>query len=591
MSASLRGVPAQTKTVAEETSAPASIPRFLLGLAIALALLAYSEVVRLRFVYDDAVQIVQNPHLRSWQFLPVYFTRDVWSHAMSHPSNYYRPLFLVWMRLNYQAFGMNPAGWHAAVLLVHLAVIALVYLLAARELKDKVTAGFAALLFALHPIHVESVAWVSGVSEPLMALLLLGSYLSYLRGREGKGDVWWAAALVLFAMSLLVKETAMVLPVLIFVREWRWPSTGGEEGKLGRAARRALPFAALAMAFFVLHIAVLGSLAPAPGNNVRTLAAVAAWPGIVSFYLQKLVWPWPLSLFYALPFVTKCGFGNFWLPVLILLGVGSAVWMAAKRSPSAGVACAWLFLPLLPVVAASVRFERGELVHDRYLYLPSIGFVMLCALGLRCLRVGRQKLFGLPAVQVAGLLVVACTLGVATAAQSVYWGDNLALYGHTANAAPKSAVAKTMLAQELFNRGQVPIAMRLYEQALSGDPDDWKVHYAFALSQMDLRNWPVAEQHLLRFAQLRPDHPAPLLLLGQVQSEEGKLAQAEASLRRAIALPPLPHGTHYRLAMVLQQEGKLVEARQEFKAELAVDPNSDARRRIEDLDREIAGSQ
>jgi len=108
---------------------------------------------------------------------------------------------------------------------------------------------------------------------------------------------------------------------------------------------------------------------------------------------------------------------------------------------------------------------------------------------------------------------------------------------------------------------------------------------------MDLRNWPVAEQHLLRFAQLRPDHPAPLLLLGQVQSEEGKLAQAEASLRRAIALPPLPPGSHYRLAVVLQQEGKLVEARQEFQAELAVDPKSDAQQRIEDLDRAMAGKQ
>jgi Tfp pilus assembly protein PilF len=600
----LQREPVPNDTAAGETNGSANIPRLFLGLAITLALLAYSGALRFRFVYDDTVQILQNSHLQSWRYLHWYFTRDVWSHAASHAGNYYRPLFLVWMRLNYQVFGANPVGWHATTLLVHLAVIVLVYLLVAHELEDRIAAGFAALLFALHPIHIEGVAWISGVTEPLMAGLWIGSFLGYLRWREGKGKAWAAVSLALFALALLVKETAIVLPVLVFLREWKalsadrrgilsgpGPVAPDGKGNLCRAAVVCVPFVVIAALYLIVRTLVLGGVAPSPGNNAGAMTVVLTWPAIVVAYLQKLIWPWRLSLFYVVPFVTKCGFRNFVLPLMILLATGTGGWWASKRQPKVFLAGAWLLVPLLPAIAATFRMERGELVHDRYLYVPSVGFVMLCALGLRCLQAGRRKLFTLPAAQAVGICVMVCALGVATAVQNVYWASDLILYSHAVSRSPQSTPARTLLANELFKRGQTQAALRLYEQALADDPDDWKAHWMLSLALMDLHDWPQAEQHLLRTTQLRTDNPTPFLVLGLAQGTEGKLAQAEASLRHAIALPPLPPRVHFGLATLLQQEDRLAEAREEYQAELAVDPHSDAQQKIQELDRKLASGK
>jgi Tfp pilus assembly protein PilF len=318
------------------------------------------------------------------------------------------------------------------------------------------------------------------------------------------------------------------------------------------------------------------------------MTVIATWPAILFAYLQNLIWPWRLSLFYQVPFVAKCGWENFVLPLIGLLVAGAGLWWLSRRCSAMFMSCAWLLVPLLPAIAATFRMERGDLVHDRYLYVPSIGFVMLCALGLRRLRTGAPRVFGLPTLQAAAAGLVICAWSGATAAQNAYWASNLVLYSHAVKRAPKSVPARVFLANEVFKRGDVGAALHLYEQAVADDPDDWKAHWTLSLAFMDLHDWPQAEEHLLRTTQLRADSPIPFLMLGLVQGEQGKLALAEASLRHAIALPPLPPRVHFGLAVLLQREGKLAEAREEYKAELTVAPGSDARQKIQELDRELA---
>ena len=150
----------------------------LLVVALALTFIVYAGTLGFEFVYDDHEQVLENNYVHSWRFVGHYFTGHVWSNLYAKdPGNYYRPLFLLWLRVNHMLFGLEPWGWHLTTALAHLFATYLVYLLAVRLVRDPVTAGFAALIFGLHPVHIEAVAWVSGVTEPLLAVLLIPSFL------------------------------------------------------------------------------------------------------------------------------------------------------------------------------------------------------------------------------------------------------------------------------------------------------------------------------------------------------------------------------------------------------------------------------
>src|SRR5207248_2866153 len=144
--------------------------RWLVPAVILLAVAAaYAYTLTFEFVYDDQAQIVATSYVHSWRFVPRYFQEHLWSHKISGAGSYYRPLFLLWLLTNHTLFGLRPEWWHLTTVGIHLTVTLLFYLVTVRLARDRITAAMAALMFGLHPVHVESVAWVSGVSDPLVA--------------------------------------------------------------------------------------------------------------------------------------------------------------------------------------------------------------------------------------------------------------------------------------------------------------------------------------------------------------------------------------------------------------------------------------
>ena len=193
---------------------------------LAATFLAYAGTLSFGFVFDDTAGIVRNDSLRAWHYLPSYFTSHVWSFLYPHLlSNYYRPFFLLWLRLNDALFGLHPWGWHLTSVLAHLGVTYLVYRLGLKLFRDAWVAAFAGLIFGLHPVHIEAVAYVSAVPEVLSTLFALAALLAWLRAREaGSNRIWLAAALALFAAALLSKESGIMLPVFIAVHAWVYPA-------------------------------------------------------------------------------------------------------------------------------------------------------------------------------------------------------------------------------------------------------------------------------------------------------------------------------------------------------------------------------
>jgi 4-amino-4-deoxy-L-arabinose transferase-like glycosyltransferase len=150
---------------AESQAGSSRLHRILLLVVLVLIFAAYSGTLGYEFVYDDVDVIVNNPHLTSWSYLPRYFTENLWSHQSNDPGIYYRPLFLIWLRINRSLFSLNTTLWHLSTLLAYLATVIMVYWLAKRLLNDRMTAVIAAMVFGLCPLHIETAAWVCGASE------------------------------------------------------------------------------------------------------------------------------------------------------------------------------------------------------------------------------------------------------------------------------------------------------------------------------------------------------------------------------------------------------------------------------------------
>jgi protein O-mannosyl-transferase len=584
--------PAVVAHEAAQEARPVSMSSRAVALAVAgITFLAYAGTLGYEFVYDDRGQIVSNPFIKSWYYLPRYFSDHVWGHVdPTMLGNYYRPMFLVWLLINRTLFGLHSTWWHLATVLAHVGVTLMVFVLARRLLKDVRAAAIAALIFGLHPAHVESVAWISGITDPLLALFFIPSILFYLNWRDAKANARdeshrasfyrqpafsLAASLIFFVLAMLSKETALVLPLLVFGTEWI-DSDGPLRQRAMPAARTAIYYAGLALPYLVVRALVLKGL----GHQLSTVSAITTvktWPSALWFYVAHMVWPINLSCFYDLPFVTHLTLANFVLPLIGLLVIALGLWLLARRLDGGtrrmvAVACLWLTLPILPVLNLSV-FVGGELVHDRYLYLPSIGLALLAGLGLSRLQIGSAQLFGQPALRVAAVSLLTLGLGFATVNQHQYWASELLLFQHGLTVAPDSRIAKTGLANVLSDRGYFDAAVGMYDEVIERYPANWKAINNLGCTYLKMGRFAEAEATLMRGIEIKPNEAQQYISLSLALQELNRMAEAERAAAYAISLDASGYGFHYQLGDVLEAQGRLAEALNAYEREAASHPD------------------
>ena len=237
-----------------------------LFLVVAATILAYANSLGGAFVFDDTKQIAGNPALRSWSNILRAFTSDVWSFQRGTltkdiPPPYYRPLFTVYLTVNYKLFGLWEPGWHFMNLLVHCGATVAVFFLIKRLSGDRLIATLAALLFGLHPAHVESVSWISGIPDPLAALFYVPSLIWYIRYRTEGDKKFLIASLAAYGLSALCKETPLALP-LVFIA-WEFARTKARTSLSSRGREivpQMIPFAVVGGAYLALRFAVLGRI-------------------------------------------------------------------------------------------------------------------------------------------------------------------------------------------------------------------------------------------------------------------------------------------------------------------------------------------
>ena len=462
------------------TVSPARHVRVYATVFAALTLLCFGlfgQSLRGEFIYDDARQILDNPLVlepgREWEAV----TSGVW--AFTDPAeqilaNYWRPVYTAWTIANVRLFSVGDTTlWHGANIALHAIASCLAFLFLKRLRFHTAVALAGAVVFAVHPTRVESVAWVSGSPDPLLAIGVLGSLwcVAGLAGRPGHVGLWIGAVLM-YLLAQGSKEAAIVHFGLAIATVWAAaPEELANRRRLARAAVVALPFALLGAAYFVVRARILGSVTQTLDDAPGLLETALTAPSIGAFYLKQAAAPMLLGPSYPLRAVSSDALSasNFFVPLAVVLLVGVAMLWLAIRRPVGAVGLALFALLLAPSLNIAV-FQPERIVQDRYLYLPLLGLVIMFA---EACRWWASRKLPLTRRDHAGALVTAGALGlgsiglmIAAAAYVPVWTSELALWSRGVRTDPTSAINWSLLGNARMRAGDAPGAREAFDRAL-----------------------------------------------------------------------------------------------------------------------------
>src|SRR5213594_2437865 len=516
---------------------------------------AFLPTLQNQFVsWDDDKNFLENPHYRglSWTHL-----LWMWTTHQGH----YIPLTWMTLGLDYLLWGMNPVGYHLTNLLLHAAnavvfffVVRRILALALSSPSERghalaLSAGFASLVFAIHPLRVESVAWATERRDVLSGLFYLLTILMYLRAREReeRGRGWYWLSVAVFVLALLSKSMVVNLPVVLLILDvYPLRRLGGAVGWWSAPARRVyvekIPLVLLAAA--ASAVALMAQL------SHDTMVSVVQLSGLgrlavsmygVSFYLWKTVAPVNLSPLYELPPTVNPWAPPFLLSYGLVLAITGIVLAFRRRVP--GLPAAWVayIVVLLPVLGI---FQSGpQIAADRYTYLAGLGWAILGGAGLlSCWRSSRRSKTGTPATWLlAGIaLCVVVGLGVLTWNQVHVWHDSEKLWSHAVAIDPKSSAAHSNLGSALIAQGKPAEASEHFREALRINPNDADAHTN----------------------------------LGMALARQGKLVEASEHYQQALRIKPTSADAHNNWGTALARQGKLAAAIEHYQQVLQIKPDS-----------------
>jgi len=546
--------------------------------AIAIAALTfsvYAPVWQWSFVrFDDPDYVTKNPQVTAgltWAGIK-------WAITTGHASNWH-PLTWLSHMVDVQLFGVSSGPHHLMNLLLHTLNAVLLFVALRRMTSSVAQSAFVAALFAVHPLHVESVAWVSERKDVLSAFFWMLTLLAYAAYARRPAVPRYALVLLLFALGLLAKPMVVTLPFVLLLLDV-WPlgrlTFGRDGGRLiskgdGAIAMRLvgekLPLLALAAASSIATVIVqrrggaVGSLSAYPlvlrvGNAIVTYVA----------YIGKMIWPARLSAFY--PYRQSVSFWAVVGAAFLLIAATAAVVRGARKRPYLLVGWFWYLGTLLPVIGV---VQVGlQSMADRYTYIPLIGLFIIVAWGAVDLaeRWTPQRLM-LPATAV--LALAACA--IIARRQTTTWRDSITLWQHAIDVTSDNANAQYNLGAVLIEAGRRDEGIARFREALRIDPNYADVHIDLGNA---LNDRGAADEALAEFAtvvRLRPDYADARVAFGSLLSARGRNAEAIAQFRSALRLNPALASAHNELGNALSNDGQFADAMSEYTQAVRLAPN------------------
>jgi len=551
----------------------------------ALTFLVYLNSLQNEFVFDDVGLIVKSSRIRDLRNLPRILG------AYGHPA--YRPIRTASHAIDYALFGLNPAGFRAVNIALHVLNGTLLFFLFRALLRNPRPALLAAMLFVVHPIQTESVAYISGRRDLLFAVFYLAGFACYVRYRETDRVRYLFLAGFAYLLSLLSKEMAISLPLLCLwydvVRSI--PAAEGNsplsplravaEGVRTAVRRHTLLYAAgtagllFLVWYYVYRMNPSQQRAMYGGGLGPTLMTSAR---IVVHYIKLLLFPITLNADYSFnAFPVSRSLGD--LRALFALAIlGAVVWGLLRLLPSARWAAfggLWFFVTLLPV---SQIIPHHEMMAEHYLYLPSAGIFLAAGVLLEGALVQPRR----HAATVVAFTLVVALLGVRTVVRNRDWRDSQTLWTKTIQTAPGSARAHVNVGELALRQGRSLQAFREFQEAISIQPDDAVNRDNLGVVLLRHGMFDEAEQQFREAIRIQPRYVNSRVNLGLIYLNRRQLDEAEQEFRAASGSTRIASAfrgaIENNLGVVLALKGKRQEAEHAFAEAVRLAPrNADAR--------------
>lgn len=553
--------------------------RTLLTILLTSVLALYANSLLNGFVFDDNAFVVDNPFLYNYEHVREILTGPVLTAAgPQRILNYYRPLVSLSFLLSYQFFGPVAFGFHLVSLMVHALIVGLLFFLTERMFQNRNLAFAAASVFAIHPIHNESVVWISGLTDLQVTLFLLLAFWFFCALPRPAGSasiVFHLASAGSFCLALLSKEQAMVFPALTTIYEHCYRPDREQTSRLQKVRRYGV-FWLVALVYLAVRIRFLGAFAPVKYRPSLTLVeTLLSSLALFGEYFGKLFWPANLSVYYAFHKASSpldprvfAGAGA----LLCCLSVFLALW---KRDRTVSFGVIWFLVTLSPVLNA--RWIAGSAFGDRYLYLPSVGFCWIVGWAWAS---AWERAPSSPAIwrkaMAGGAAIITLFCAIRVVNRNRDWQTDITLFRSALDVSPDAHTIRDLLGLAYWNRGSLQGAEDQWQEVLRRAPADaWALDYLGLLRSRQGR-YAEATEYIQRSLAIRPDngtahrHLAELYL---AQHEDGK---AEQHLLTAVSFSPEDWRAHNVLGRLYGAAGKLLQAEKHFRQAMENSPNSES---------------
>jgi protein O-mannosyl-transferase len=536
-------------------------PRFLALLLALVTLAIYLPVLHDGFVnYDDGDYVTNNHAVKSGLTWP----GIKWAFTSFHAANWHPVTWLSHMA-DCELFGLNPAAHHFVNALIHSANAALLFFLLLRLTSLIWPSLIVAALFAWHPLHVESVAWISerkDVLSTFFALLTLLNYTKY--AKENCRRSFWFS-LLFFALSLMSKPMFVTLPFVLLLLDF-WPIQRFNNSTIQRLFVEKIPF------FTLIVFSCTVTFLAQRGEAIRTLNQVSLplrfenAATATATYLAQIFWPANLAVFYPMP--DKMALPVIFVSATALILISVLFWMARKRSPCLIIGWLWFLGTLVPVIGL---VKVGDVAHaDRYTYFPSVGIFIAIVFGIwSLLKQSRAQSFFIAASLLA---LTACA--AVTEYQLQFWRDSETLFRRAITVTENNATAHLNLGTALEAKGKPGEALAEYREALRLDPNQFEADSNIGKLLFTQGKFADALPYCELAVRLKPDRATLRNNLGLTLTELGRYEEALAQFAEAERLDETYAIPHFQTGRTLLKLGRDAEAIQQFFLALQIEPDN-----------------
>ncbi|MGD0275414.1 MAG: tetratricopeptide repeat protein [Syntrophales bacterium] len=544
----------------------------LVSICLALVLLtiiAFWPVRNFGFVnFDDDIYIYTNNHVNAglcWESIKWAFSAD----SSASPIGHWHPVTWLSLMLDHELFGLNPHGYHLMNLFFHILNTLLLFLIFNRMTKALWRSAIVAALFAIHPLHVESVAWVAERKDVLSTffwMLTTGVYVLY---AERRSFIRYFTAVAFFTIGLMAKSMLVTLPLALFLMDY-WPLTRFRMDmpiqiqwqKILQLIWEKTPFFAIACIFSIIANKT-GHLSQSLPFSIRISNTFKSY----IIYIFQMIWPMDLTFLY--PFSEEIPLWQVIGAIVILLSVSVIVIRFMKKFPFFIIGWFWYIITLIPVIGI---VQAGTQAHaDRYTYVPLIGLFVMASWGFY------ELIKGVPyhriIADVAALIII-ITLVILSNRQVLFWKDSIALTEHALAITKNNYRAHNNLALSLIEQGRTVEAYSHLLKAILINPNIAEQYNNIGNVASSLGRQEEAVGYYERAIEINPKFAMPYFNLGRLLKNAGKKGEAEKAYKKGLEIDPGFVKSYEDRGINLAGEGKLIEALDPLKVAVELNPES-----------------